>query len=368
MPYTVQSGDTLSAIAAANGMSLQRVVELNPQFTNPDAIYPGQQVNLEADAGYAANNRWDPGIGNLWGGRVPRTGKAMTEDQAASDLVVQKFRLHLKRDPTPQEMDYFANVGEWAVMDYIRHYNGGKDYFQHSPEAHTAITNIKNSYESIFKGRTLTDSQVIGYLQNNDDVGTLERGWRQSDLYKKLYPGIRPGMDEKDYQTEFGNLESLYDVYRNLFPGKTLKPGQLVRYLQHGWSPQHVIEQWKSSKEYKQLYRFKPTSMAEWDYRTATSKMAMEAEQTRDLWLRWKGRNLSDDELLKIYVDQSSPEHKEFTRMTGWEIGSDALRRNATPQNTLVRLGPGGPQQQLLRGMESGAGGGKSDDSFGQLN
>lgn len=49
--YTVQSGDTLSAIAAKNGMSLQQLLQNNPQFqANPNLIIPGQQVNLGGQA------------------------------------------------------------------------------------------------------------------------------------------------------------------------------------------------------------------------------------------------------------------------------------------------------------------------------
>src|SRR5690606_37109476 len=45
--YTVKSGDNLSAIAKANGISLARLLELNPQFrSNPDLIQPGQKVIL----------------------------------------------------------------------------------------------------------------------------------------------------------------------------------------------------------------------------------------------------------------------------------------------------------------------------------
>jgi hypothetical protein len=44
--YTIQSGDTLNAIAARNGMSLSQLLALNPQFTNPDRIFPNQTVNL----------------------------------------------------------------------------------------------------------------------------------------------------------------------------------------------------------------------------------------------------------------------------------------------------------------------------------
>lgn len=45
--YTIQSGDTLNAIAAKNGMSLTQLLALNPQFAkNPNYILPNQTVNL----------------------------------------------------------------------------------------------------------------------------------------------------------------------------------------------------------------------------------------------------------------------------------------------------------------------------------
>lgn len=55
--YTVQSGDTLSQIAQANDTTVQELVGLNPQLaaasgatggqsTNPDVLFPGQQITL----------------------------------------------------------------------------------------------------------------------------------------------------------------------------------------------------------------------------------------------------------------------------------------------------------------------------------
>lgn len=45
--YLVQSGDDLSKIAAKNGMTLQQLLALNPQFqSNPNLIKPGQNVNI----------------------------------------------------------------------------------------------------------------------------------------------------------------------------------------------------------------------------------------------------------------------------------------------------------------------------------
>jgi LysM repeat protein len=44
--HTVQSGDTLSGIAAQSGVSLWSLESANPQIKNPNLIYVGQQVNV----------------------------------------------------------------------------------------------------------------------------------------------------------------------------------------------------------------------------------------------------------------------------------------------------------------------------------
>lgn len=46
--HTVAPGDTLWAIARANGVPLQALIEANPQIQNPDLIFPGQRVNIPA--------------------------------------------------------------------------------------------------------------------------------------------------------------------------------------------------------------------------------------------------------------------------------------------------------------------------------
>lgn len=43
---TVQSGDSLHRIAAEHGVSLQALIDANPQVRNPDVIYPGTRLNL----------------------------------------------------------------------------------------------------------------------------------------------------------------------------------------------------------------------------------------------------------------------------------------------------------------------------------
>lgn len=45
---TINSGDTLGAIATAHGTDSQRLFDANPQVENPSLIYPGQQVRIPA--------------------------------------------------------------------------------------------------------------------------------------------------------------------------------------------------------------------------------------------------------------------------------------------------------------------------------
>jgi LysM repeat protein len=56
--HTVVAGDTLSGIAAANGIPLADLEALNPQIDNPNLIHPGEQINLgdSRDAPASAEN------------------------------------------------------------------------------------------------------------------------------------------------------------------------------------------------------------------------------------------------------------------------------------------------------------------------
>ena len=52
--YTVQSGDTLSAIARKEGIDLRDLVAANTQIVDTDLIYPGQTIRIPSGAGSRA--------------------------------------------------------------------------------------------------------------------------------------------------------------------------------------------------------------------------------------------------------------------------------------------------------------------------
>lgn len=63
MAYTVKSGDTLGKIAAANGMTLQEIKDLNPDLgPNWDLIHPGDTVNLSASDSSSSGSSGGSGV------------------------------------------------------------------------------------------------------------------------------------------------------------------------------------------------------------------------------------------------------------------------------------------------------------------
>jgi LysM repeat protein len=54
MAVTVRSGDTLSAIAARNGVSLSALLHANPSIKNANLIYPGQQIQIPGHNGQSS--------------------------------------------------------------------------------------------------------------------------------------------------------------------------------------------------------------------------------------------------------------------------------------------------------------------------
>jgi spore coat assembly protein SafA len=76
--HTVRSGDTLSAIAAQQGVSLRALIAANPQIRDPNLIHPGQQVNIPAKTA--------EGAGAIAGDAAPRVGQTGDRRVPAPDV------------------------------------------------------------------------------------------------------------------------------------------------------------------------------------------------------------------------------------------------------------------------------------------
>ncbi len=59
--YNVKSGDSLSTIAERNGVSLQSLIDANPQIRNPDRIYAGDRIQIPNGGSGAKSYTVQPG-------------------------------------------------------------------------------------------------------------------------------------------------------------------------------------------------------------------------------------------------------------------------------------------------------------------
>ena len=105
----VKAGDTLTAIAEANGVPVQDVIDANPQIANPDMIRPGEVVKLSSrfDTKGETPSRDLPAATNM-----DNLQLVDIEDETAFNTKVKSFvELNEGRKNTP----YKDTKGLWTV-------------------------------------------------------------------------------------------------------------------------------------------------------------------------------------------------------------------------------------------------------------
>ena len=92
---TVRSGDTLSGIAARNNVGLDALLAANPQIRNPDLIYPGQTVRLPAGGGGGGGGGGEVTVrsGDTLSGIAARNGVALDALLAANPQIGNPDRI-----------------------------------------------------------------------------------------------------------------------------------------------------------------------------------------------------------------------------------------------------------------------------------
>lgn len=85
--YTVRSGDTLSAIAERNGVSLSSLIAANPQIKNPNLIYPGQTVHLPNGASGGGGGSHTVRSGDTLSGIAAQNGVSLSSLIAANPQI-----------------------------------------------------------------------------------------------------------------------------------------------------------------------------------------------------------------------------------------------------------------------------------------
>ena len=96
--YTVRSGDTLSGIAARQGVSLSALLAANPQIADPNRIFPGQVIHLPGSAGgsaapSAAGGNYTVRSGDTLSGIAARHGVSLAALERANPQIGDPNRI-----------------------------------------------------------------------------------------------------------------------------------------------------------------------------------------------------------------------------------------------------------------------------------
>lgn len=199
--HVVKSGDTLSQIAKNAGVSVQDIMGLNPQITNPDVLKVGQEVLLPA----AQGSVYQGGVGTA----ADTMAKIASGDYADSAISraaaaragLKEMRIKVKRMPLSEMVDRRATLWQWQLNESV-----GKTSKQRSVHLTPAGT-----------------QHLFSVMENY-----------QRDFYKKLkeYKGM-PGTDTATAApTDGPGREDLPDYLRPSRPGAPVanqKPGFLSR-------------------------------------------------------------------------------------------------------------------------------------------
>ena len=167
--YTVQKGDTLSAIAKKYGLTLQQLLAANPDIKNPNLIKVGQVINIPG------KEEPDPGFDN---NDILLAQSVQTAfDQANFNGLVQDWRVRLALAPRAGYLYDGPNPG---IMQPLQATNGV--VFPYTPS-------IQVNYNANYNAIDLVHSnyKVQQYTNSSVDNVTITCDFTAQDVYEARY-------------------------------------------------------------------------------------------------------------------------------------------------------------------------------------
>ncbi|MDB4425699.1 pesticin C-terminus-like muramidase [bacterium] len=121
----VKAGDTLTAIAEEKGVSVQSVIDANPQIKNPDLIRPGEKVTLPgmlSTAGKLLKTATDPEA------PAPVSEDPDREFYQSGIPLEDRFPAEAGTGTDPRELGGAEGYGSVGIMSDPRNLNGEEGY------------------------------------------------------------------------------------------------------------------------------------------------------------------------------------------------------------------------------------------------
>jgi murein DD-endopeptidase MepM/ murein hydrolase activator NlpD len=213
MAYVVKSGDTLSAIAKANGTTVQAIKDANPQITNVNLIKPGQAFTIPNSKSTSVNT------GNPV---IPDTGllDLTKPENAASARLQAEADAYFAANPNIDPLTGKAKVvpqGETAEQiaarlkaeaDKLKEDKANKD-------AYAILEDTLNTY-----GLSSLASVIKGYMLAGLGTEQAKLQIKQEPLYKARFKGnelrLASGLNALS-EAEYLGVEDTYNQVMNQY-------------------------------------------------------------------------------------------------------------------------------------------------------
>jgi LysM repeat protein len=305
--YTVKKGDTLSAIAAKVGISLKKLIDLNPQIKNPNLINPGQTIITAAPTPTASKAA--PTGNNDAQNAARIEAELIASDKAAAEEAKKAYALspagiaaanaaYNAANPSATTMDIGSKAEQEAADEIAKDKEAADkaaaevDNFQASIDEAAGMDSTPNPDSVEFASLTSEQQAAIGGLDTNQGLSitdnlTVEAAGKyvfnpktgaltlNGQPYNGSYngfdyvDGIKKGATTKDVvdlnfdksanpltltgpsDTELARLDAfaqLQDLFESYNLGSLA--GKITEYMKAGKGPNETVLLLKQSPEY----------------------------------------------------------------------------------------------------------------------
>lgn len=215
------------------------------------------------------------------------------------------------------------------------------------------IAPIRSIWHKYF-GRWPTDAEIQPAIQlftSGADNYAIE------DWAKRQ---VSPAIDTPMFNEYKATMESLMDQTL----GYRLPTQTIYNWWLSGVTETQAVHAIRNSQAYKDMFHGKPAWMTESQYRGLREKQDLESGGLKRDWQAFYGRELTNDELDKIFYGGPGSEtvRGEYARLQGIRTSRAAMRGKL--QTADVKLTGLGPTQPLMaEGIQAGLGGSTSGAS-----